>query len=200
MLFRTKFRVGEYAYFKCSNPVAVIGASGMNVLELECGAGGNWPTNAWGTCVLEPTCNNLPVPSSGSGLRKALHLGDTVKLGEMVVYECERRAEFWEMPQPQVRLYIIFTTVMSRWYQMNFDIYVRKGAELKSLGGNPVSNNVGTVASIGSWPTCAQLPCVCLGQSQGLTVEESKNVLETSCKSEGNYQLMEVSNDRCHSC
>lgn len=96
---RAKFRVGEHAYFACSNPEAVLDDdSGMNVFELECGASGDFPTDQWPTCVLEPTCNSLPTPPASSGIIKATE-GDKVKVGEEVVYTCERWAEYFETPQ-----------------------------------------------------------------------------------------------------
>ena len=71
--------------------------TGRNVLPLECGAGGSWPTDQWLDCVLEPVCPDLPVPSAASGMVRADE-GAAVKLGESVVYECALRSEFYETP------------------------------------------------------------------------------------------------------
>lgn len=62
-----------------------------------------------------------------------------------------------------------------------------------SLCTTPVTNNVGTITPISSWPTCEQLPCNCLGKDNGLTVEQSTAVLETSCASQGTYDVYQDS-------
>ena len=104
---RTAFRDGESAYFTCVDLEGVIDDdSGSSVYAVVCsaeagaGAGGGAfvepPT--WPACVVEPTCGGLPVPDAGSGLVKATK-GDKVKLGERAVYECEKRAEFYETEQ-----------------------------------------------------------------------------------------------------
>ncbi len=70
----------------------------MNVLALECGAGGVWPTDQWKECYLEPICPSITEPSTASGLVRAGDPDVRVKVGDDVVYECAQRAEFYETP------------------------------------------------------------------------------------------------------
>ena len=67
-------------------------------LFFQCQGGGAFDLGAgWGNCIKEKTCSGLPDPPSETGLVKQTQ-GDSVKLGEHVVYECQRRAEFFETP------------------------------------------------------------------------------------------------------
>lgn len=52
--------------------------------------------------------------------------------------------------------------------------------------GKDGSNN-GVLTPITEWGTCAQLPCKCLGKDNGLSVDQSLRVLETSCPSNDSY-------------
>ena len=94
---RAKFRAGESAYFVCADAEAVLDdESGMRLFELKC-ASGSFPNDQWPTCIVEPTCSDLPVPTEASGMVKAT-VGDKVKMGENVVYECARRDIYFETP------------------------------------------------------------------------------------------------------
>jgi len=160
---RQKFRVGEKAYFGCSNAEAVLNDnSGMSVFELECKAGGVWADD-WGTCYLEPTCTGLPTPPDTSDMVKATK-GDSVKLGERAVYECKGRSEFFETDT---------------------------GPEIYALCDGPVNQATqkGVIGSIGSWPSCTQLDCVCLGD--GLDYNQSVAALQTACSSDNTYDIFD---------
>ena len=59
---KTRFRVGEFAYFGCTEPEAVLqNAADLNVFELKCEAGGNWQTT-FDKCIVEPVCDGIPDP------------------------------------------------------------------------------------------------------------------------------------------
>lgn len=113
---RTKFRIDEYVYFRCSDTEAVLNdGSGMNVYELQCESSGFNPS--WPTCYIEPTCDNLPVPSDASKMRKAT-VGNKVKLGEKAVYECIDRADFYETSSVSANLGHLSRSFCNPVYQL----------------------------------------------------------------------------------
>ena len=59
---KTRFRVGEHAYFGCTEPEAVLeNDADLNIFELECKTGGVWDTT-FDKCVVEPVCDDIPDP------------------------------------------------------------------------------------------------------------------------------------------
>lgn len=104
---RTKYRSGEQVYFVCEDPTAVIDdGSGSNMFGVTCPIGLvdaadqlNFPQNVvWPKCIIEPTCQQLPVPSAESLLEKTT-VDNSVKIGEYIEYGCISRADFFETPQ-----------------------------------------------------------------------------------------------------
>ena len=95
--FRTKFRVGESAYFACKDPKAVLNdGSGLRVFTLPCPANVSYnPNQVWPTCILEPVCDSFPSPPASTGLELATKTS-SVLLGNFIDYHCTRRAEFHE--------------------------------------------------------------------------------------------------------
>jgi hypothetical protein len=100
---KVKFRPGEKAYYVCKNGEAIIRPNGTNMFEIPCEVGVyNFNTDladgtGWPTCQIEPICDNLPNPPEASQMIKATE-GDSVRLGDYVVYECEKKDEYWEIP------------------------------------------------------------------------------------------------------
>ena len=70
---RSRFRVGEAAYYGCKQEGAVLETSAdINIFELQCFGHQSWNLT-WDRCVVEPTCDNLPDPEKdapSSGLRR----------------------------------------------------------------------------------------------------------------------------------
>ena len=52
---------------------------------------------SWPKCILNPSCNDLPIPNNVSGLVK-LTEDNYVEVGEYVEYACIQRGEFYETP------------------------------------------------------------------------------------------------------
>ena len=100
---KDKYRPGEKAYYVCINNEAIITPNGTNMFEIPCEEGVyNFNTDlanaiGWPTCQAEPICDNLPIPPETSLMIKATE-GDSVRLGDHVVYECEKKDEYWEIP------------------------------------------------------------------------------------------------------
>lgn len=97
----TQYRVGEHAYYYCENDGNILDDdSGMNIYENLCDTGAVWAANSTTipTCYEEPTCSPLPTPSESSKMVQKT-VGDSVKLGEHVVYECKDRALYHETPE-----------------------------------------------------------------------------------------------------
>ena len=95
-----QYRVGEHAYYYCEHADNVLDDdSGMNVYENLCDTGAVWVANSttFPVCYEEPKCSPLPTPSEASKLVQKT-VGDNVKIGESVVYECKDRALYHETP------------------------------------------------------------------------------------------------------
>lgn len=101
---RTEFRHGEFAYFACQNPTAVLDDdSGRNVFEIECLPDDTFGNVVWPNCFLEPTCTNLPDPPVSSKMVRATKT-DSVKLGEYVQFECAEKDKFFETEFVSVKI------------------------------------------------------------------------------------------------
>ena len=149
---KTRFRVGEHAYFGCTEPDAVLETDAdLNVFELECLAGGNWATT-FQKCIVEPVCDSIPTPDQSSGLRLKNQGVQKVKHGDLVTFECINRDNFEEILNPE-------------------------SPEIHRICKDPVSNGIGTLVPPNPWPKCEQLPCRCLGKEGGLTQDEGRNNL-----------------------
>ena len=100
---KTKFRADEKVYYVCENKEAVILPNGTNMFEIACPnpIGVHYDFNpsaiVWPSCTLEATCDNLPNPPASTFLIRATK-GDSVRLGDHVVYECKDKAKYWETP------------------------------------------------------------------------------------------------------
>eukprot|EP00094_Tigriopus_californicus_P010586 TCALIF_10213-PA protein Name:"Protein of unknown function" AED:0.03 eAED:0.03 QI:9/0.8/0.81/1/1/1/16/76/1266 len=163
---RTQFRHGEFAYFACQNPVAVLDDdSGRNVYEIECLSDGTFGNVQWPNCYLEPTCTNLPDPPVSSKMVRATKT-TSVKLGDYVLFECAEKDKFYE------------TEFVSK--------KMVPGPTMPVLCEGTPENPTINLAS--TWPECKPLSCVPMGQS-GLNFTQSVNVLETSCASNDTYTM-----------
>ena len=76
--------------------------SGINMFEVSCPSEPllDFPHSnniSWPTCIVNPSCNDFPIPNNASGLLK-LTENEYVEVGEFVEYACIRRGEFYETP------------------------------------------------------------------------------------------------------
>ena len=106
---KPKYRPGEHAYYVCKNNESIIQPNGTTMFSIPCEEGVyNFNTNlaagnGWPSCTVEPKCVNLPEPPEASLMVKATE-GDSVRLGDHVVYDCAKKHLFWETKDANVKI------------------------------------------------------------------------------------------------
>ena len=104
---KSKYRPDENAYYVCKNNESIIQPNGTTLFSIPCetgvynfnadlAAGDGWPE-----CTVEPICVDLIEPPVESLMIKATK-GDSVRLGDHVVYECAKKHLFWETKDQNV--------------------------------------------------------------------------------------------------
>ena len=90
-----------------------------------------------------------------SGLRLKDKSVQSVKLGDLVTFECINRDNFEEILNPE-----------------SPEIHRMCKDPVSSAAGGGVDK--GTLDTPSTWPTCEQLPCKCLGKEGGLSQQEGR--------------------------
>ena len=120
---RTQFRDGEFVYYTCQDPKAIVldeYASGLNTWSLLCDLSSedevDFPAEIdWPSCYRETECTDLPSPSEESRLQLAPYIGDSVRIGDFIRYSCIDKALFHETPDVSLSKKMKSIDFLNRW-------------------------------------------------------------------------------------